>query len=113
MTARECADNWKRVIEIYRQTSDGSPKITAEQIIKELGKDDALTTFSTIAHIKKHDGRIYGNNRKVMDNTPYVVEATDWESGTPNPMRYAGLDDIHTSHINQIITYLIKEEKVC
>ena len=106
MTARECADNWKKVIAIFNDSRDTNPKVTAERIVAELGKEDAMTVFATVAKIKEHDGRIYGNNRDVMNRTPYVKEATEWVSG--NPMVHAGLDDIHTTHINQIITYLIK-----
>ncbi len=108
--ALECAENWKRVVKIYKDTRDKTPGDTANQIIDELGLDNALITFSTIAHIKQHDGRIYGDNRKAMDNTPYIEEAVRWESG--NPMVYAGLDDIHTAHINQIITYLLKNKSL-
>ncbi len=108
--AFECAENWKKVVRIYKETADCSPEDTAKQIIEELGLEDALITFSTMAHIKQHDGRIYGDNRKAMDNTPYIEEAVRWESG--NPMLSAGLDDIHTAHINQIITYLLKDKNL-
>lgn len=109
MTARECADNWKRTVAIYDRTRGQSPVVTADEIVKELGKDAAMMVFSTVTRIKRHDGRIYGEVRKVMDKTPFCQEATVWESG--NPMVHAGLDDIHPTHINQIIRELIRSKE--
>lgn len=105
MTAKECADIWKEIIKIYNETRDKTPETTVKRIIEKFGKEKTYTVFATVSKIKKHDGRIYGKNRKVMDATPYVPEATDWRFG--NPMVSAGLDDIHTTHINQMIGALI------
>lgn len=105
MTANECAKAWLRIKEIYNETRDKTPKDTAEQIVKELGKETAYIVFATITRLKKGDGRIYGRNRKVMESHEYVPEATVWNHS--NPMIGTGLDDIHTTHINQMIGALI------
>lgn len=39
-----------------------------------------------------------------MDNIPINPESIEWNH--KNPMIYAGLDDIHTTHIDQMITKL-------
>lgn len=107
MTAKECAEYWKQIVGIYKETRDLTPEDTAARIVEKISRPKAMMVFSTIAHIKEHDGRIYGKNREVMNRTPYVKEATVYEGY--NPMKYAGVDDIHTTHINQIITELIRE----
>ncbi len=109
--ALECADNWKAIVRIYKEdVSQGyTPAATAGRIVSELGRDSTLATFSTVARIKEHDGRIYGRNRQIMDQTPFVAEAVEWVCG--NPMVHAGIDDIHTTHVNQLITELVKEER--
>ncbi len=105
MTAKECADNWRRIVEIFWETEGSTPEVAVSRIVAEIGRDDAFVVFSTIAHIKDHDGRIYGRNRNIMDQTPYVKDAVEWVSG--NPMLRAGVDKIHTAHINQMIGALI------
>lgn len=71
-----------------------------------LGYEQAIETFAVIAAIKIHDGRIYGANRDWMNSVSYNPEAA--VRSRENPVIYAGLDDIHTAHINQIITALRK-----
>lgn len=44
-----------------------------------------------------------------MNSIPVDSKIAEWRSG--NPVIYAGLDDIHTAHINQLITELRKLEK--
>ncbi len=106
MTVQKCADNWKKIVQIYKETCDQNPDATVERIVSEIGENESLVVFSTIAHIKEHDGRIYGRNRNIMEQTPYVSDALDFNGF--NPMKHAGLDDIHTTHINQLIGALIK-----
>ena len=78
-------------------------------IIHKLGIKKTKEVFATIAAIKSHDGRIYGINREYMNGIRIDKENTKLESG--NPIMYAGLDDIHTAHINQLITELRKLDK--
>lgn len=106
MTGNECADAWKKVIECYDATRGLKVRETAEIITTELGKKKALEVFATVARIKKHDGRISPKNRKAMECVP--VNQDNCVIGHKNPMWDAGLDHIHTTHIDQIITVLLE-----
>lgn len=66
----------------------------------------AKEVFAVVSKIKQHDGRIYGRNREAMNAIPVNEDCVACD--TDNPMFYAGLDHIHTAHINQIITELLK-----
>lgn len=107
MNAKEIADIWKEVVNIYNNTmEDNSPEKTMSDIISRFGLEKTKEVFATVAAIKKHDGRIYGKNREYMNSIPVDPQIIEWRSG--NPVVYAGLDDIHTTHINQLITELRK-----
>lgn len=107
MNAKEIADIWKEVVKIYNDTREiNLPEKTMNEIIRKFGLEKTEEVFATVAAIKKHDGRIYGSNRDYMNNIPIDPENVEWKNG--NPEIYAGIDDIHTSHINQLITELRK-----
>lgn len=107
--ANEIANAWKKIVRIYNDTSDQTPEVTMNYIIRELGVVQTKEVFATVAAIKKYDGRIYGINREYMNGVATDPQITEWRSG--NPVIYAGLDDIHTAHINQLITELRKLDK--
>lgn len=109
MTAKEIASAWKAVVKIYTNTREQTPKVTMNEIVVKFGKRQTEEVFATIAAIKKHDGRIYGKNREYMNSIPIDMSLTVWGMG--NPIMYAGLDDIHTTHINQLITELRQMEE--
>lgn len=102
----EIANTWKGIVNCFNSTREKSPKETMELILSEYNKKLVLETFATISAIKIHDGRIYGDNRKYMNSIEVNPEAVKHERF--NPVIYAGLDDIHTTHINQLITELRK-----
>lgn len=104
MTVKECTEAWEKVKEIYGETREGSPKETVDRIVNSIGLEKTKEVFATVAAIKKGDGRIYGKNREYMESIPVNPKATIWSR--ENPMLYTGLDDIHTAHINQMITEL-------
>lgn len=106
LESKECAEVWKRVVQIYDETRDKTPIDTMNSILNEFDLDTVTEVFATVSNIKKHDGRIYGENRKFMDSVLTNPKSEVWEFG--NPMLRVGLDDIHTSHINQLITELRK-----
>lgn len=107
MQKNECAKAWKQVTKIYDETIDqNDPRITAKRIADELGMNTAKEVFAVVSKIKQHDGRIYGRNREAMNAIPVNEDCVACD--TDNPMFYAGLDHIHTAHINQIITELLK-----
>ena len=104
MTPKECAKAWITVKEIYEKTRETNPKTTVSKIVESLGLDVTKEVFATISEIKRKDGRIYGMNREFMKSIPTNPECTEWSSD--NLVIRAGLDDIHTTHINQMITEL-------
>lgn len=110
MTSAECAETWKEVVRIYNETRESTPEVTVDKIIDALGIEKTKEVFATVAAIKKHDGRIYGKNREYMNSIP--VNPKSAERNHENRMVYAGLDDIHTTHINQLITELKKKADI-
>lgn len=109
MTTYACVAAWKEVVRIYKETRETSPKTTMDKIIEHLGIDNTKEVFATIAAIKKHDGRIYGANREYMNSIP--VNSLSIRYNSDNPVLYAGLDEIHTVHIDQLIIELRKIDK--
>lgn len=110
MNANEIADTWKEIVRIYNERSETTtPEETMNEIIHKFGIKKTEIVFATVAAIKKHDGRIYGANRDYMNSIPVDPQIVEWRSG--NPVVYAGLDDIHTAHIDQLITELRKLDK--
>lgn len=108
LSPKECAEAWKTVIRVYDDTiSENKPDLTMEKILDELGVEKTKEIFATVAALKKHDGRIYGKNREAMNAIPVNVECVEWTRS--NPVIYADLDHIHTSHINNLITQLRKK----
>ena len=108
MNAKEIANIWKEVVKIYNNTRENNlPEKTMEEIIRKFGLEKTKEVFATVAAIKKHDGRIYGKNREYMNSIPVDSEIVEWRSG--NPVVYAGLDDIHTTHINQLIPSVVMD----
>lgn len=108
MNANEIAETWKEIVKIYNDTRE-FPEGTLCNIIHKFSVKKTEEVFATVAAIKKYDGRIYGKNRDYMNSIPVDSQIIEWRSG--NPVIYAGLDDIHTAHINQLITELRKLEK--
>lgn len=109
MNAKEIANTWKEIVRIYNGTRTTSPETTMNEIVDTFGIAKTKEVFATVAAIKKHDGRIYGNNREYMNSIPVDPEIVEWRR--ENPIIYAGLDDIHTTHINQLITELRQMER--
>lgn len=112
MDNKECAKCWETVVKIYKETiEENNPNITATKIIEEIGLAKTLEVFATISAIKKHDGRIYGINRQFMNSITVNPESIAVEHG--NAVFDTGLlDEIHTVHIDNIITQLRKVYKV-
>lgn len=107
--AGELADAWRHVVEIYDVTRDKTPEYTAERICSASGMDLTKQVFAAVGQIKKSDGRIYGKEREYVNSITVDPEAVEWKSD--NPLIRAGLDDIHTTHIAQIIEAIMKYDK--
>lgn len=105
MTGNEIKDCWDKIITAYKETE--RPDHCIQRVLEEMNLEEALETFAAIAQIKSHDGRIYGKNRDEMEKISVDESCLKWEHG--NPLVYKGLDEIHPTHINQLITELLKE----
>ena len=106
LESKECAEVWKRVVQIYDETRYKTPADTMSAILNEFDLNTTAEVFAPVSKIKKHDGRIYGKNRELMDSIQTNPKSDIWERD--NPMIRAGLDNIHTTHINQLITEIRK-----
>lgn len=110
----EIAKNWKIIVRIYNSSKTMAPDDIAKKIVETLGYEQTVETFSVIVSIKIHDDRIYEDNRNWINSVYFASKAYDSGATTwsrENPVIYAGLDDIHTEYINQILTALRKMEK--
>ena len=108
LTAEELEEKWLIIRECYDETRESSPAETLKIILNRIGEDACLQTFATIAEIKKDDGRISPTNRAFL--RPYFLneKAAEWDIGNP----FTGLDHIHTTHIDQLISELAKAIKL-
>ena len=100
---------WQDIVRIYENTRGLAPQITVDEILKQYSLEDVIYTFAVISAIKKHDGRIYGDNRKFMDSIS--IDPVYAKMTAENLMKGCGLDEIHTAHINQLITELRKRSE--
>ena len=100
---------WKDIVNVFNETRDEGPIVTVDKVVEKYGLDNTINTFVIVSGIKKSDGRIYGENRKFMDSV--LSSPMFWEWKTDYHMRDCGLDDIHTAHINQMITELRKRSE--
>ena len=110
----EIDKNWKIIVRIYNSSKTMEPDDIAKKIVETLGYEQTVETFSVIVSIKIHDDRIYEDNRNWINSVYFASKAYDSGATTwsrENPVIYAGLDDIHTEYINQILTALRKMEK--
>lgn len=106
LDSKQCSEKWKIICQIFDQARQGTPEETAQNIVNSIGINDSLEVLAVVSKLKEHDGRIYGNNRIRMSAIETDPIASDWVAG--NYMRYANIDHIHPTHINQIITELLK-----
>ena len=105
MTREECANAWKTVVQCYKDTiTINDPKTTILRIVNTLGLERTKEIFATISKIKEHDGRINSHNREYLKTIVIDAHNIVWERS--NSLIRAGLDDIHTAHINNLITEL-------
>ena len=106
--ANRIATIWIDICDIFDLTRNETPQTTMKAILDKYSLQEVAETFAAITKYKKHDGRIYGKNREVMEGIP--VEPVLIEHSHANPLLETHrLDYIHTAHINQMITELRKE----
>ena len=106
---------WSTLIASYKDTVEytdhgvtGDPNKTLKETFdRGVSPTELRQTLAVIAHIKEHDGRFGSKNRKWLYDS-LMFGSYDWytEYG-----RFIGnLDDIHTTHLDNLTTYLRKSE---
>ncbi len=111
INAKETAIIWKEVCKAYNETRwDKTPADTIGFLLKSYNLQQLLETFAAVSKLKKDDGRIWDNYRKEIEKIPTDPLCEVW--GHENPLFETGdLDHIHTSHINQLIEEVLKEQR--
>lgn len=105
MSAKQIAQTWDEFVEIHKSSTDHNPVSTMQMILNKFSIENVKTVLATVYRLKyTHDGRIYGLNKDFLYSIPVDSKNTKWESS--NPIMRAKLDDIHPSHINQLVTAL-------
>lgn len=111
LSQKECAEGWKVVCKVYKETIDENlPELTLSKIVEELGFDITKEIFATIAELKKDDGRLTSKDRDYLAEVRINPDSCVYGYG--NPVIHSGIDDIHTSHIHNLISELMLMEKV-
>lgn len=109
MSGKECAENWKKIISAYKEnirSGDSRPDHTMDRILDVMDIESAHTAFAAVAAVKPYDGRISPRNRDFLTKTSIPDECRNWDRS--NPMVYAGVDEIHMAHVDNLVTELRK-----
>lgn len=107
ISTKEMDAVWADIVKAYRDTMLLTPRDTVDRILKERDYDVVVETFSAVTRLKKGDGRICRRNRAWMESIPVMPECYDWiDPANHRTYRLHGLDDIHTAHIDQLISEL-------
>lgn len=108
--AKRVAEIWIDICEIYSNTREKTPKETMTAILNKYNLQEIAETFAAITKLKEHDGRIYGRNREEMEIIPTDPVCREWNHN--NPLLNTGKTDyIHTAHINQLISELLRRKE--
>lgn len=102
MELRECVKSWECVLFCYEKTT--TPGECVEEIKKVLGIDKALEVFATVVRLHEGDGRIENSRRLLVNTVPVNPDACILGSD----MCYAGIDKIHMSHVDTILSGLLR-----
>ena len=109
MNGKECAENWKKIVSAYKEnirSGDSRPDHMMDKILDVMDIESAYVAFAAVAAVKSHDKRISPWNRDFLAKASIPDECKDWDPG--NPMVYAGIDEIHMSHVDNLVTKLRK-----
>lgn len=102
----EVVDIWHLLKEVHARTREDGPAKTLDLLIDEMeaSKELLKIAFAVYAKIREHDGRISRENREYYGKMPVLSDTVKWE--TLNPVIGMGLDDIHPTHIDQLMREL-------
>ncbi len=106
-TSKELASYWEQLV-CFKQITE-SPSETVDMALKAISYDALAETLAAVAKIKSHDGRIYGTSRDFVNSIE--VDPVAVMISHDNALFNAGLDNIHPTHIDQIIKELIKRKE--
>ena len=109
MNGKECADKWKMIVSAYKEnirSGDSRPDNTMDRILDVMDVESAHTAFAAVAAVKSYDGRISPRNRNFLAEASIPDECRKWDHS--NPMVYAGIDEIHMAHVDNLVTELRK-----
>ena len=110
---KEYADIYCDLVRIYEETRDvNRPAYTLQKMLEVHSLEDIKQAFGIVGYIKAklfHDGRFWVENEKWIETIEVPEDCLEW--GRHNPFcRPGGIDDIHTSHINNLVTEIRKYE---
>lgn len=119
-SSKEYAEIYKDLVQIYKEEIETSkytknycnPDKTVQKMLEKHDLDDIKMAFGIVGHIKVdlfHDGRIWGSNKGWIKEIPFPEDCKVWNHD--NPFCNGTMDEIHTAHIDNLLTAIRKAEK--
>lgn len=114
------SNNWSLLVDLFNEAvpQPGNCRTTPDDVARKFVEVfDIATVKETLAVVceaKRHDGRIYKENRDYLKSSlpASIVSDLAEDEMAIIKARIGRLDDIHPTHINQTITTLRKLETV-
>lgn len=114
------SNNWSLLVNLFNETvpspnnCHATPDDVARKFIDVFDITTVKETLAVVCEAKKHDGRIYKENRDYLKSSLPATVVADLQEDEMAIVkaRIGRLDDIHPTHINQTITALRKLETV-
>lgn len=111
---RQIREDWNKTVILFNAAVNNStPDEVARRLIVQFGIDRVKTLFAVVCEAKKHDGRIYDENRNYLSPSlpESVLQDLEEDQMAVVKARIGHLDDIHPTHINQTISALKRIEQ--
>lgn len=107
----EIIHTWKELVRVHNLSREAkkTPADTVCFLLKKVSTRTLQGTLAAYVQLKPHDGRIDAKSRKYL--SPYFVDDALIEWSSDNPLIRMGLDDIHPTHVDQIIRALMDTAK--
>lgn len=104
---KELISGWNTIKEAYDATrAENNPETTAKEILGHMSYEEFYCVMNAFVHIKKGDGRLSNRNRSMLCAHDKYRDFFEWDR--ENPFIRAGLDHIHTAHIDNLISAVLK-----
>lgn len=104
---RELADIWKVIADEYHEErihGKDRPDVTIRNSIDTFGRDAVGEALATVIRLKSTDGRISAGTRSWAAGIECNPTACTY--GPDNTFMYAGLDEVHPAHLDQLVRAL-------